>query len=270
MKVWQQDRMFFPQNPLFGNQETDVRDKVAMKKALYMKEGMRIVTDANKAEKSIDRHVEDIRDRVRGLQAESDEANAHLQEINQRMAQAKEGFQVEDDSQEEKDLELLKKDYDIRKHGSTQLLTEEEKARLKEMGEMTEYQKLSMELYAQADFWKTEIADNQDLMAGMGRAVRNIQIDRLRSHGLIDAQKAKDELMEAASKEAIGILKEDAMDKMEEKAEEIIEAAEERKEKEEEAEERIEEAKEERAEAEAMVEEAREIGRASCRERVSA
>ena len=55
MKVWQQDRALFMQNPLFGNQEMDVRDKVAMKKALYMKEGMHIVTTASKAEKGIDR-----------------------------------------------------------------------------------------------------------------------------------------------------------------------------------------------------------------------
>ena len=258
MKVWQQDRALFMQNPLFGNQEMDVRDKVAMKKALYMKEGMHIVTTANKAEKGIDKHVEDIRDRVRRLQADSDEANVQLQEINQRMAQVKDEFQIEDDSQEEKDLALLKKNYDITNHGSTQLLTDEEKKQLAEMGEMTEYQKLSMELYAQADFWKTKISDNQDLMAGMGRAVRNIQTDRLRSHALIDAQKAKDEIMEAASKEAIGILKDDAMDKMEEKAEEIEEAAENQKEKEEEKEERIEAAKEDRAEAEAAVEETRE------------
>lgn len=258
MKVWQQDRAFFMQNPLFGNQEMDVREKVAMKKALYMKEGMRIVTTANDAEKGIDKHVEDIRDRVRRLQAESDDANAHLQEINQKMAEAKEGYQVKDDSQEEQDLKLLQKDFDIKKHGSTELLTDEEKTRLAEMGEMTEYQKLSMELYAQADYWKTTIADNQEVMAGMGRAVRNIQTDRLRSHALIDAQKAKDEMMEAASKEAIGILKDDAMEKMEEKAEEIEETFEKQKEKEEEKEERIEAAKEDRAEKEAMVEEIRE------------
>ena len=141
-----------------------------------------------------------------------------------------------------------------RKSLSAISLTDEEKKRLKEMGEMTEYQKQSMELYAQADHWKTLISDNQEEMALGGRSVRQIKVDRLRSHALIDAQKARDEIMEAASKEAMGLLVEDAKQNIEEKAEEIQEAAEKREEKEEEKEERIEAAKEDREAAEEATE----------------
>ena len=170
------------------------------------------------------------------------------------MAEAKEGYGIEDGSQEEQDLALLKKNYDITTHGSTTLLSDEEKKRLEEMGELTEYQKQSMELYAQADHWKTLINDNQDEMALDGKSVRLIKVDRLRSHALIDAQKARDEIMEAASKEAMGLLVEDAKEKIEEKAQEVQEAAEEREEKEEEKEERIEAAKEDREAAEETTE----------------
>lgn len=258
MKISQQNKSFFMGNPLFGNQEADIREKVAKKKALYWKEGMRIVTDANNGEKKIDKNIEDIQERVRRMQAENDEANVYLQDLNKKMAEAKESYNIEDGSQEEQDLELLKKKYDIDTHGSTTLLTDEEKKRLEEMGEMTEYQKLSMELYAQADRWKTQISDNLEKMALDGRSVRLIKVDRLKSHALIDAQKARDEIMEAASKEAMGMLVDDAKEKIDEKAEELQEAAEKREEKEEEQEERIEAAKENREETEAAVEAARE------------
>lgn len=258
MKITQQNKSFFMGDSLFGKKEMDVREKIAMKKALYLKEGTRIVTGAHNAEKKIDKNIEDIQDRVRRLQAENDEANGYLQEINQRMAEAKESYNIEDDSQEEQDLALLKKNYDITTHGSTILLTDEEKKRLKEMGEMTEYQKQSMELYAQADHWKTLISDNLDKMALDGRSVRLIKVDRLKSHALIDAQKARDEIMEAASKEAMGMLVEDAKEKIEEKAEEVQEAAKEKEEKEKEKEERIEAAKEDREAAEKATEAVRE------------
>ena len=258
MKITQQNKSFFMGDSFFGKKEMDVREKIAMKKALYLKEGTRIVTGAHNAEKKIDKNIEDIQDRVRRLQAENDEANGYLQEINQRMAEAKESYNIEDDSQEEQDLALLKKNYDITTHGSTILLTDEEKNRLKEMGEMTEYQKQSMELYAQADHWKTLISDNLDKMALDGRSVRLIKVDRLKSHALIDAQKARDEIMEAASKEAMGMLVEDAKEKIEEKAEEVQEAAKEKEEKEKEKEERIEAAKEDREAAEKATEAVRE------------
>ncbi len=258
MKIWQQDRTFFMGNSLFGQREMDIREKVAMKKGLYQKDAMRIVTTANNAEKSIDKNLDDIKGRVRMLQQENEEYNAKVKELNDMMAQAKEAYGIEDDSQEEKDLELLKKEYDIKKHGSMELLTDEEKSRLKEMGEPTDYQKLSMDLYKQADYWKTQIEENQEQVSGDGRAIRNIKIDRLKTHGMVDAQIAKDKMMEAAAKEAIGMLKDDAVEKLDEKAEEIKEAAEERKEKEEEKEERIEAAKEDAKEAEDMVEAVRE------------
>ena len=258
MKIIQQNKSFFVGNSLFGNQETDIRERGAKKKALYMKEGMHIVTGAHNAEKSIDRGIEDIQERVRRLQAENDEANGHLQDINRQMEEAKKNYNIEDDSQEEQDLALLKKNYDIETHGSTTLLTDEEKQRLKDMGEMTEYQKLSMELYSQADYWKTQISDNQEQMALDGRSVRLVKIDRLRSHAIIDAQKAKDKMMEAASKEAMGMFVEDAKEKIEEKAEEVQEAAKEKEEKEKEEEERIEAAKEDRESAEKTTEAIRE------------
>ena len=188
------------------------------------------------------------------LQAENEEANKFYKDYKQQMAQAKEDYNIADDSQEQKDLELLQKQYDMSKHGSMEQLTEEEKERLKNMGELTEYQQLSMDLYKEADYWKTQIETNNLIINGESGAIRSINIERLKTHGMVDAQKAKESILAAASKEIEGMLVDDAKEALDEKAEEVKEAAEDQKEKKEEEEERIEAAKENKEEREDFVE----------------
>lgn len=245
-------------NTPFGKQEMDIQDKMAMKKQLHQKEAMHVVTVANKSEKKIDDSVEERKARISQIEEDNKEANSFLNDIKQQMAQVKEDYGIEDDSEEQKDLELLQKVYDMQKHGSTEGLTADEMERLANMGELTEYQKQSMELYGQADYWKTKLSDNQREIAGESKLIRSIKIERLKKHGMVDAQNAKEEILEAASKEAIGMLLDDAKQNIDDKAEEVKEEAEERKEEEEEQEKRIEVAKENRAEAEAQVEKTRE------------
>ncbi len=258
MRMMQLNRgMPFGNSP-FGKQDMDIRERIAQKKQLYQKKAMKVVTTAHKTEKGIDKTIEDRRGRIQYLQEESEKANAVYQDYRHKMEQAKADYAVADDSQEQKDLELLQKEFDIRNHGSMELLTEEEKERLKNMGEMTEYQKLSMELYAQADVYKTTIENNNQEMAGESATIRAISIERLKQHGMVDAEVTKEKMLEAASKEIQGILVEDAKEEMDEKAEEVQEKAEAKKEKAEEEEKRIEAAKEDQEESEAAVEAIRE------------
>lgn len=250
----QQNKAFAFGNALFGKQDAGIRDRIAQKKQLRQKEAMHVVTTAHKAERSIDKTIEDGRDRIRQLQKESEEANAVYKDYKQKMAQAKADYEVEDDSQEQKDLELLQKAFDIEKHGSMTLLTEEEQERLDGMGELTDYQKLAMELYEQADVYKSEIETNNLKVSGEAGAIRSIERERVKEHGMVDAETAKKEILQTASDEVISMLVEDSQKHMDEKAEEAKEAAEKRKEKKEEEEKRVEAAKENKTEAEAVIE----------------
>ena len=258
MKIMEQNKGFFFGNSPFGKQGMDIGDRIAQKKYLYHKEAMHLVTTTDKGEKKIDKGIEDLRGRIRSLMEENEEYNNVYREYRQQMAQAKEDYGIEDGSQEQKDLELLQKDFNIKNHGSEETLTEEEEERLKNMGELTDYQKLCMELYKQADDYKTRIEKNNLQMKGASATIRSISIERLKEHAMVDAEVAKEKLLEAASKEAMGMLVDDAKENLNEKAEELQENAEEREEKKEETEERIEASKENREEAEAVTEEIRE------------
>ena len=258
MKISQQNKTFFMGNTPFGNQGMDVKDRIAMKKQLYQKEAMKIVSAANKSEKTIDGSLEERRGRIQELAAKNEEANANYVNARNQMLKAKEDYEIGDNDQEQKDLELLQKKYESEKPGSKVVLTEEEEKRLEAMGEPTEYQKYAMDFYKQADVWKTEMEENQKQINGESAVIRSIKIERLKQHGMVDAMEAKEKMMEAASKEAVAMMVEDAKKTVDDKAEEVKEEAEERTEKKEEQEERIEAAKENRAEAEAATEAVRE------------
>lgn len=259
MKIFQANKGVSFGNSLFGKQDMDVRDRIAQKKYLYQKQAMNIVSTADKGEKKIDRNVEGHRDRIRYLMEENEKLDAMYQDYQKKMAQAKEDYEIGDDSQEQKDLELLQKDFDDRKHGTMNPLTEEEKARVKEIkSNMTDYQKLSMEMYETADGYKTELERNNLEMKGESALIRSISIERLKEHAMVDAEAAKEEVLAAASKEVMGLIVDDAKEKIEEKAEEVEEKAKEREEKEKEEKERVEAAKENKSEAEATAEAIRE------------
>lgn len=252
MKIGQQKNVFFAGDFLPG-QQTAAADRIAAKKGLCYKQGMRAVTGVNDSEKRMDQSMEEIKERVNRLMEENEEADRRLQEANQKMAQAKVDYQIDPDSQEEKDLDLLKKKFDIEHHRTFETLTEEEEKRLAEMGEPTEYQALSMEAYEQADHWKyTIILENKKEMRAIGSVTRHVKLMRLESHAMEDAMRAKEEMMESAAKEAVGILTGEAVDTIDQNSEDVKAEAEAKQEQKEEQEEQIEAAREQKEEEEAV------------------
>ena len=75
-------------------------------------------------------------------------------------------------------------------------------------------------------------------------AVEDIMVERLKTHGMVDAQKEADDIMEAVGKEILNDIVNEAKDQIDEKLEEEKEKAEELKEKKEEEQEKLEEKKE--------------------------
>lgn len=258
MKISNERKNMFLGNNFFQKQDMDIKENIAAKKQQRFKEAMHVMTSARNGEKKIDDSLDDIRGQIKQYQKDNDEANKFLTDIKNQMSEIKDYYQVEDDSQEQKDLELLQKQYDIMKHGSMELLSDEEQEHLDNMGELTEYQKRSMELYGQADYWKTQMQDNQDKISQSTGVIRNVKVERLKSQAMAEAQRAKEEIMDAASQEAIGMLVDDAKQQIDDKAEEVQEAAKERQEEQKEEEKRVEAAKENKSEAEAAVEKNRE------------
>ena len=245
-------------NTLFGGNlfqngnDMTVQERIAQKRQLYVKQGTKMVKDADKTERKIDKSIDDARNQVKETVDLLGEYQKKIGEIDDKLAQAKEEFEVEDDSQEQKDLEILLKQQ-RQGSGMGEPMTKEEMQRYDEIkGQLTDYQKIALEAYKERDHYTKQVGKAEIKIQAINQAIRQIKIDRPASQVMQDAQRNKEDLMEAASKEIQGMLMEDAKDKIDEKA------AEKREEKKEELEERLEAVKEDKEETEEAAESAAE------------
>lgn len=226
-------------NSIFAGDFNQKFDPVVKKREQARKQAMKIVGEAWSGERKIDEDIEERRAKIREYQGQMSEASSKIKEIDEDRAALKDTYRITDDSQEEQDLKLLEKKHD------GQPLTDEEKERLAQIEEngLTEYQQRSMELKESRGRYEADLAKARDGAYSENASITTIQIDRLKSHAMIDAQEDAEDLMEAASKEIVGMLVDEAKDHIDEEMEEKKEAAEEKAEKEEEEEEKIEKAR---------------------------
>ncbi|MCI9174876.1 MAG: hypothetical protein HFH49_08005 [Lachnospiraceae bacterium] len=166
------------------------QDSIAEKKKKAMQDAM----DFIKQQFESDSQVDDVMDECRGQIAEGKEqalaASKELKSIQEQKEQLKEEYP---DGGE---------DYD---------------AYMKELNEMESH-------------WKKEMQKGQFLVADSTSAIKAVKQEALKHHGMTDAVKAAEETMEAAGKEMIGMLMNEAKDTVDEELEETVEKAEEAKE----------------------------------------
>ena len=238
-------------------------DIVTQRKQRAQRKALKMINDAWNGDRKTDQTIVEYQDKIRQLKSELEEnqdivlrGEAHKEELRQL-------YGVGEDSQEQKDLELLEKEAESKKHyaNSDQVkLTDEEKERLAEIHAqgLTEYQERCMAIdEEQANF--EEIIDKlKTAIQVYSNAVTATKLERLKFHDMVDAQKKADKVLEAASKEAIGLLMDEAKDYVDEELEEQVEEAKKKAEEKAEKEEKIEERKEKQKELETRIDETRE------------
>ena len=264
MKIYKTDETIFAGNPtnitskreklqshnkrkgsIYSGNLNLANDPIARKRKEAMKEAMKIVGDAFKGDRKID---DDIERRRNNMDVLKNEINNNQQEINRLDAnkkEMKEAGGIADDSQEQLDLVLLEKRRDARKDPSIEL-SEEEKQRLKMIDQegLTEYQKYSLEMDSFKEPFLKVIDDSQKKILNESRTINAIQLGRLKTHPMVDANVAADKLLDSASKEIIGLLIDEAKDHVDEKLEEQKEAADKKAEEKKEQKEKTEAVKE--------------------------
>lgn len=176
----------------------------------------------------------------------TEEERARLKAISGRPPETKE------------EVELLQRKADAEKFGLEVEWTEEEEALLKEMEgvPLTEYQERCLKIDGYQKIYETRNDVIKDQIAAYNGSIRATRLERLKFREMEKAQKKAEEVMEAAGKEIIGMLMEEARDHVDEEMEETKEEAEEKAEEEASQEEKIEERKEDTAELEQRIDEA--------------
>ena len=216
-------------------------DPIAAKKEEARKKAMKIVGDAFANELKMDDDLNARRERIKSLQKDMGDANRAISEIEDSRAALRESYGVDENSQEEQDLRLLEKGARAKMPGSGIIMTYDELKKIKEIKAkgLTEYQERTLEmLELETSYVTTAYEAKQEIMVE-NRIISATELERLKNHPMIDAQKQADAVMEEASKEIMGMLIDEAKDHIDEEAEREKEETLAEKEKEEELQERI-------------------------------
>jgi hypothetical protein len=96
---------------------------------------------------------------------------------------------------------------------------------LEAMGPLTEYQKTALRYDAMEEIWKQRVEEAQNGITSETRTITAINVARLKTHPMVDAQKEAAAIIEEASKEVIGIIVQQTKENVDEEQEKKIEEA---------------------------------------------
>lgn len=226
---------------VFAGDLNMVPDSILAKKQKAQREAMKMLKDVFAADLKTDAEQKARELHIEEMKKENAEAKSKLNDVEEMQQSLMEEYDVTQDSKEQQDLELLRKVKNAKDPFALDELTQEEKeryAQIKEQG-FTKYQEKSLALDDVKEELKSVIADNQRDIADEADIIWNTDMARLKKHPMKDAAMDAARHLEAARKDMIFALYDEAKEHIDEKTEE---AKEEQKEK---AEEKKEEEKEE-------------------------
>lgn len=230
------------------------QDKVMQKRMEARKKAMKIVIDQYERDKKIDDDLVERQEHIKELAGRLKEEQDGLESVEQEKENLRKMYGVAEDSQEQADTLLLLKNARNERRLYTREeeipLTEEEQERLQNMPPLTEYQERVLGTEKDRERHLININDIKAEMQVDVAVIKSTKLALLKVHPMVDADKAADKILDNASKEIIGILREEAKDHIDEEQEKVEEAAEEKKEEKEEQEAKIEKAEERKEEAE--------------------
>lgn len=189
--VQQQEHGKVKNGAVKGSDLNLLQDPIEEKKKKAMEDAMEFIKNQFKSDGKIDEVLDECRDTIKTSKAAAEEASQQLGEIEKQKEELGEMYADKED--------------------------EEYKTRLSELNE-------------EAAHWKKQYKDAHDIIGAATRGVKAIKLETLKHHGMVDAGKAEDAMLKAASDEIIGMLKDEAIDKIDKDMDEVIEEAEEAKE----------------------------------------
>lgn len=243
-------------NTLFAGDLGIGEDMVRQKRMEAQKKALDVIKTAWKGDLEVEDELNTRRERLKQLHSDMGAAKKEMAGFSEEQQALQEGYGVEADSQEQKDLELLLKRNAADRKEQGVSLTKEEKARLEEIDKagLTDYQQRYLALDEAKDPYRQIVKDTELAIQIENATISAIEQEKLKSAPMVKATKEAEAIKEAASKDIVGLLVEEGIEKTEEEKAEKEEKAEEIKEEKEEQEEILAKRKEEREKAEAAAE----------------
>lgn len=240
---------------LFAGDLSQKPDTVTQIRERAQKKAKKVVGDVFDAEKDLDDTISKMQEQCKALLDERARCSTKVQQLSAEQAQYMEDSEITEDSQEYKDLELLRKERDAAVPDSKIKITEEEQEQLDRIHEqgLTQFQTDMLEKDEVIKVYSDKKEKAEKGIKQITESLRSIEIERLKKHPMVDAQKEVEDIMKQANDEIIGEYRRQGMENVDEKLNEIVEKAKEEAEKKEEQEEKAEERKEKAEELEKQI-----------------
>ena len=243
--------------PLAGNSMIEQRKKMAGKQA------MKLISDAFGRDIKSQESIDKLRELKSQKLDELRDKNKSMAEIDEQKAALMKEYGVTEDSDEMKELELLKKYQNNRMGVLTGDFTDEEIEKLKSLQgtSRSEFQAKYLELNDAYNQYQKDAGEIEDDLKVLTANINIQKNDLNASQDMEKAQDAAESIMDAASKEALGLMMQEAKDNIDKTAEEEKEKAEKIKEEKEEFQEKIDKSKERNDEQKKIIEESAEASK---------
>ena len=243
----------------------EIRDRVAQLNA-EKKENLGIITEGEAQKEALRQQYGVASDSQEQKELELLERAADAErECNFDLLTEDEWKQVKELKQRqlsEEDQELLRKKTLSEDPESGVRLTDEEKEKVAQLeareDRLTEYQERCLAIDKFQGTYETRNEKIDAELMGCHATIRATKLERLKYHAMVDAQKQADEVMEAAGREILGMMIDEAKEHVDEELEEPREEAKEKAEEKAEEEEKTAERNEKKEELEAQIDAAHE------------
>ena len=201
-------------------------DSVLSKRIQAQKNAIKTVLDTFSNDQQNDNCFIERQQKVSDLDLEANNALEEMKKIKSLKQELKETYSISDDSQEQKDLELLEKQKRIITFHSGESLTKEESQHLKEMPSQTEYQKAALEYASISGEWQTQKNAANKQKKSENATIESMKVELVKTHPMVDAENTADAILDQASKEIVGLLVNEAKDHVDEELKQAEDEAE--------------------------------------------
>lgn len=221
------------------NNMTDREFNISQKRKSARKQAMKLISDAWDKDDKAAQNIKNMETEKANIAVKNSDLKSKLKDIDKSQKDLQELYGVDPESQEQKDLELLKKYQDNRNGVSNDKFSKEEVDRLKELQNvpLTEYQKKALMINSSKDAIRSQIDQNDLKAMNKTMSINSAKTEQLKSQGMLKASNAADSIIDAAEKDIFGMLvnegKQNIDDNMKEQQEEAKKAEEEKEKKQE-------------------------------------
>ena len=167
------------------NDMTDREFNISQKRKVARKQAMKLISDAWDKDNKAAQGIKDMESEKADIANINADLKSKLKDIDKSQKDLQELYGVHSESQEQKDLELLKKYQDNRNGVSNDKFSKEEIDRLKELQNepLTEYQKKALMINSSKDAIRSQIDQNDLKAMNKTMSINNAKLEQLKSQG---------------------------------------------------------------------------------------